>query len=87
MCTYVVCVCVVCNTSSDISIGLGKSVYELEGSIVANSTVTPDDMDIDVTNDIGDDEFGNEFQLDLVATLKEIEQKSLGARPFHHNLR
>jgi hypothetical protein len=35
-------------------------VYELEESI-ANSTVAPDDMDINVTNNIGDDEFGNEF--------------------------
>ena len=61
--------------TSDISIGLGKSVYEPEGSM-ANTSVGPDNMDIDDTDDIGDDEFGKEFQFDLAA-LKEIEQKAL----------
>jgi hypothetical protein len=35
-----------------------------------------DDMEIEDTNDIGDDEFGNEFQFDL-GVLKEIEQIAL----------
>ena len=63
------------NTKSDASIGLGESVYQPEGS-TANSMVGPDNMDIDNNDDIGDDEFGNEFQFDLAA-LKEIEQTAL----------
>lgn len=63
------------NTNSDVSIGIGKSVYEPEGSM-AVSTIAPDDMDIDKDDDIGDDEFGNEFEFDLGA-LKETERLSL----------
>jgi hypothetical protein len=61
--------------ASDNSIGIGKSVYEPEGS-VAVSTIAPDDMDIDEKDEIGDDEFGNEFVFDLAA-LKVIEQQTL----------
>ena len=69
--------------SSDVSIGLGKSVYEPEGSM-ANSTVAPDNMDIDDTDDIGDDEFGSEFQFDLAA-LKHVEQNALSGLTIMDN--
>ena len=61
-------------TDSDASIGIGKSVYEPQGSVAASTA--PADMDIDGDDDIGDDEFGSAFVFDLAA-LKETEQKAL----------
>lgn len=55
--------------NSEASVGIGKSVYEPAGSM-AVSTMAPDEMDIDETDDIGEDESGAEFVFDLAA-LKE----------------
>ena len=61
-------------TDSNASIGIGKSVYEPQGSVAVSTA--PADMDIDDDDDIGDDEFGSAFVFDLAA-LKETEQKAL----------
>lgn len=53
-------------SDSVVSIGIGKSVYDLEGS-VAVGTVLDDTMDIDGDNFIRDDEEGQDFVFDLAA--------------------
>lgn len=57
------------------SSGIGKSVYEPDGS-AAVSQVEDDDMDVDEDDSIGDDSQRDEFVFDLDA-LKEIERTTL----------
>ena len=67
------------STDSVASVGIGKSVYEPEGSVAASTVASEDDMDIDDHDKIGDEEGDEDFVFDLAA-LKEAEKVSLAAR-------